>query len=275
MKPFDLPYNFDKDLIEFYRIFFKKGENMVHSIYLPPLQDDYLAAKNYTRIIPYAVGKIPTPMDAGICNTIPSDEYAYSLHISLINKYFPNKCCLLLQNPKELMSKYTLKKYIDQGITKFCVGSIKQAAIIKSVLPEAEITGSITMKIMPEDLNNHKELYKDFNNFVLWFPYNKNFDLLEQLPKDFKYSLLVNCTCSKNCSGKHWLVESEEEEMINCKTCPTKTEGYNIDQDSIYIRPADLKYYDNYISFYKFQGREHSTPLIISDIAKYTGLVFK
>lgn len=71
------------------------------------------------------------------------------------------------------------------------------------------------------------------------------------------------------------MVDSLEKEMYKCKICPTKKENYNIDQDSIYIRPADLRYYDDYISFYKFQGREHSTPLIISDIAKYTGLVFK
>ena len=274
MKLFDLPYNFDKDLIEFYRIFFKKGEQMVHSIYFPPIRDDYIGAKNFTKIIPYVIGEKPVPLNVGVYDTIPSREDTYFSHINLINQYFPDKGCLLLQSTYELMDKYTLKKYIEHGIKKFCVGSVKQAKIIKKILPEAEITGSITMKIMPEDLKN-KELYKDFNNFVLWFPYNKNFELLAQLPKDFNYSLLVNCTCSKECSGDHWLVDSLEKEMYRCKTCPTKKENYNIDQDSIYIRPADLRYYDDYISFYKFQGREHSTPLIISDIAKYTGLVFK
>lgn len=151
---------------------------MVHSIYLPPMLDDYLGAKNFTKIIPYVIGKVPVPLNVSVCDTIPTKETTYVSHINLINEYFPGKCCLLLQSTTELMDKYTLTKYINYGIKKFCVGSIRQAAIIKSILPEAEITGSITMRIMPEDLNNHKELYKNFNNFVLWFPYNKNFELL-------------------------------------------------------------------------------------------------
>ena len=249
---------------------------MVHSIYLPPLRDEYLTAKNFTKIIPYRVGQPIQPTNISIFDYIPSQEYFYFKHIAKINEAFPNKVCLLLQHTKELMDIYTLEKYVNAGISKFCVGSINQAKIIKKKWPNAEITGSITMKVMPDDLINNLEIYKKyFNNFVLWFPYNKNFDLLKQLPKDFNYSILVNCTCSNTCPGFHWLAESEQQELNYCKTCNCKKDGYNLDNDSIYIRPYNLKLYNDYVDFYKFQGREHSTPLIISDIAKYTGFIVK
>lgn len=46
--------------------------------------------------------------------------------------------------------------YINLGFNKFCVGNIEQATIIRKILPESEIIGSITMKIMPNDLMEEK-----------------------------------------------------------------------------------------------------------------------
>lgn len=131
MKPFDLPYNFDKELIDFYKIFFKGSEDMVHSIYLPPLRDEYLTAKNFTKIIPYRVGQPIQPTNISIFDYIPTQEYFYFKHIAKINEAFPNKICLLLQHTKELMDIYTLEKYVEAGISKFCVGSINQVKLLK------------------------------------------------------------------------------------------------------------------------------------------------
>jgi hypothetical protein len=66
------------------------------------------------------------------------------------------------------------------------------------------------MKIQPEDLK--KLEYSIFDSIVLWFPYNRNFNLIKHLPKNYKYILLVNCDCSIYCQGSHhWFASSQEE----------------------------------------------------------------
>jgi len=45
-----------------------------------------------------------------------------------------------------------LEKYLKLNIKQFCVGSLNQAKMIKEIDPSIEITGSITMKMMPDDL---------------------------------------------------------------------------------------------------------------------------
>ncbi|MGN1342706.1 MAG: hypothetical protein ACI4VL_05800 [Bacilli bacterium] len=61
------------------------------------------------------------------------------------------------------------------------MGNIEQAKIIRNLIPNSEIIGSITMKIKPQDLLD--ETYKIFDGFVLYFPYNRKFSIIKNLPK--------------------------------------------------------------------------------------------
>jgi len=90
MKPFDLPYNFDINLINFYDIYFNENINrQIHSIYLPPYLNDYITAKNNQKMHTiYNTLKIK--------NIIPTDEQEYQEHISYINKLLPDTLMLLL-----------------------------------------------------------------------------------------------------------------------------------------------------------------------------------
>ena len=187
-----------------------------------------------------------------------------------MNSLFPGKAMLLLQQNNFQLSAIELTKYInDFKITKFCVGSIEQAKILKDINKDFEIIGSITMKVMPEELNNNIDLYKNyFDGFVLWFPYNRNIHLIQQLPKDFDYILLVNCYCSIYCQGTfHWLAQTQEEENASALICPNRN-GIDL-KDSIIIPPQHLYLFDEYISYYKLQGRETTTPNIINDVVSY------
>ena len=229
---------------------------------MPPFANDYITAKNFT------LAKNNFKKIVPLNNTFPTDEKEYQSHIEYIQKYFPNNIMLLLQQNNTIMDMHILKKYCEYGITKFCVGSLLQAQYIKELLPEAEVTGSITMKIMPTD---NFSLYKHyFNNFVLWFPYNRDIQLIKQLPQNFKYILLINCFCSKECSGSfHWLAKSSEDEDKIIQLCPNAKRGMHI-QNSIYIPPQHLPLFEPYIYSYKLQGREYPTVEIIQDIVKYT-----
>lgn len=248
MKPFEIPYNFDTQLIDFLNIY--KDINL-HCIYIPPFKDHYICAKRFYRDIPH---------------TLPETLKEYEYHIQYIQKFFPNKIMLLLQQNDICISKELLKYYInDLKITKFCVGSIEQANEIKNILSiEDDIIGSITMKIDSDKLQNIKE-YLVFSGFVLWFPFNRNIQKIKELPKNFKYVLLVNCGCSIYCNGTHhWLANNSNLEYQAISKCPRilNSKFENI----ITIPPYDIQYFEPYIDYIKLQGREYTTTKIINDI---------
>lgn len=264
MKPFDLPYNFDINLINFYDIYFNKNINrQIHSIYLPPYLNDYITAKSNQKIhTTYNTLKIK--------NIIPTDDQEYQEHISYINKLLPDTLMLLLQQNELLMPYNILEKYLKLNIKKFCVGSLNQAKMIKEIDPSIEITGSITMKMMPNDLIEQNNILNQyFDNFVLWFPYNRNIKMIQQLPPNFNYILLLNCTCSVNCQGTfHWF--AAEDDIIKCPTVQEK----NI-QKQIIIPRNFLYLFNDYINIYKLQGREFPTKLIIEQIIYYNTTIPK
>lgn len=257
-KPFEIPYNFDKKLIDFLNIY--RPNINIHCIYLPPFELDYSdAAKKITIQFGH--------------QDIPSTIQEYEDHIQYIRNFFPNKLMLLLQSNKYIMNKKKLSYYIKLGFTKFCVGSIKQAKIIKKIYPNAEIIGSITMKIEPEELNKRINLYKKyFDGFVLWFPYNRNIQKIDALPKDFNYILLVNCGCSIFCDGTHhWFEKTRKMESEFYKFCPREQCPENkVYEKIVFIKPTHLYLFENKVAYFKLQGRESTTQHIIQDIIMYT-----
>ena len=134
MKPLEIPYNFDTQLIDFLKIY----SIDIHCIYVPPFKEHYKCAKYYYT------------HDNGIYmgNTFPNTLLYYEQHIQY-NDNFPDKLMLLLQQPIEIMNIDLISYYISLGFKKFCVGSIQQAKIIKEYFKNIniEIIGSITMKI--------------------------------------------------------------------------------------------------------------------------------
>lgn len=264
MKLFEIPYNFDINLINFLKLYQKNI--FIHCIYCCPYYQDYQAAKHYDIIH----NDLPTQFDLWF---IPRDEYENQ--IKYINKLFPNKLMLLLQQKSNiLMDKNKLQYYINLGFKIFCVGSIEQAQLIQEIDSTLEIVGSITMQLT---LDNYYQMEKKYQNlfdaFVLYFPFNRNLQMIKQLPKCFKYSLLVSSFCYHNCNGtKHWLASSLEElREIQCprwKNIETNKKE-NI-EDLIMIRPQDLKLFENDISYFKLVGRELSTQDLIRDIVLYS-----
>ena len=259
-KPFEIPYNFDKKLIDFLTIYTSIS---VHCIYLPPMEIDYSdSAKRYTVRLEGRLG-------------IPNTKEEYEEHIKYINKFFPNKIMLLLQSNRKIMNKLKLKYYISLGITKFCVGTIKQAKLIRQILPTAEITGSITMKIEPEELKKNIKIYrKYFDNFVLWFPYNRDMQKINALPEGFGYVMLINCGCSIICDGTHHWFENSytTEAKYWMRRCPKELnpEKYGSYKNVIFIKPTHLYLFEDKITYWKLQGRESGTDIIIKDIIMYT-----
>lgn len=259
-KPFEIPYNFDINLINFLKIY-KPFD--LHCIYLPPFGDDYPYSAKYNTL-----RKAKSFMQINF----PDDRQDYEQHVKYIRESFPQYLMLLLQSNEKIMPIETLKYYLDLGFTKFCVGTIEQAQLIKELAPTAEIIGSITMKIEPDILYQDLQTYKKyFDCFVLWFPFNRDLDRINHLPKCFKYSLLINCGCTIKCDGTHhWFIqESEENAQFYCpkKYNPQELNKY---KNIVLLRPDHLYLFDKYITYFKLQGREYPTEKIIQDIVMFT-----
>lgn len=249
MIKFEMPYNFDKQLILGYELL-GVDINQIDCIYVPPFIEDYQT----------------------ILRTPEKDVYAqltyeeYLDHIQYIEQHYPGKLQLLLQQikPEKNMPSNLIKKYINLGFNNFCVGNIEQAKIIKEINPNIKIVGSIAMHTDYDKIISNLEVYKKyFNSFVLDFSFNKNILAIKKLPKEFEYMLLANSRCNIRCEGdRHWWGDGESHK------CPGIYPNINY-MDSCMIRPNDLHVFQPYIKVFKLQDRGWPTTLILQSVAMY------
>lgn len=249
-RKYELPYNFDKKLIIGYQMLGITLDD-IDCIYIPPFLNDYKTiSRNNT-------------FEKSMFTSLSYEEYID--HIQYINNIYPNKLQLLLQRVDgTLMPSYLIKKYIGLGIKNFCVGSIQQAEIIKTIDPNIKVVGSIAMHITKEKLEQQADIYKKyFDIFVLDFSYNKDFTKIKLLPKDFKYMLLINSRCNIFCDGdRHWWGDGISHQ------CPGIAPSIPFSYSCL-IRPMDLQLFDPYISVYKIQDRGWPTQMILEDVSVY------
>ena len=252
VRTFEIPYNFDKNLIDALTKI-KHIQEMCHSIYIPPYCEDYHSVKQYYDTVENGVVKMQRLIT----------RQNYENHIEYIRQHFPNKMMLLLQQNDFVINNELLNYYINLGFTKFCVGSVEQANNIKKIMPRAEIVASITMKLSPQDLEEKQ--YEVFDAIVLWFPYNRKISVIKTLPKKYRYIILVNCECNVYCEGTHhWF--TDEIKLLSLD-CPKTRDNSWINTMRIY--PWDLSLFEPYVSHFKIQGREYSTEYLLPIIDKY------
>lgn len=82
-----------------------------------------------------------------------------------------------------------------------------------------------------------------------------------------KLILLVNSQCCVNCVYKHhhWY----EDQLFLCPYQQNKKHTYNLAYNSAYISSENLFIWDNFIYYYKLEGRECESDYIINDLKKY------
>ena len=243
---FEFPYNFDKQLINILQGL--KVDKEIHCFYIPPFPEDYEAVFR---------------SDNSIRSLHNLTREEYEDHIKNIHACYPNKMQLILQREK-LMDVEMLQYYINLGFTKFCVRTIEQAKLIKSLSNDYEVIGSIVMKITPQQLKENLEYKKYFDGFVIFFSYNKNIDALNDFPDDYFYVLLIGSYCHTQCDGLHHWDAEKKYVYKNLVKCPKSYKSTDWEYMTT-ICPWDLSVFKDKISIYKIQGREFTTYDIISE----------
>lgn len=250
---FEIPYNFDINLIQTLKIFDPIGET-IDCIYIPPYQKDYITI-------------LRSGEQAEYLDNLSRDEYEY--HISIINKLYPNKLQLLLQKESIIMPEDQIKYYLSLGFKNFCVASVEQAKIIKNINSNIKIVGSIAMNINLNKIIKNNSIYKEyFDYFVLPFNFCKDIEQIKKMPKNYKYILLINAYCNTSCNGiHHWFSNYKNEEI----KCPGILHKNNLKwKENTRIRPMDLAIFEPYISVFKIQDRGWPTQEILRDYILYT-----
>lgn len=256
MRKFELPYNFDKNLINILSILDPIGQT-IDCIYVPPFLEDYQTI-------------LRTGEQAHFLASMTRTNYED--HINFINSIFPNKIQLLLQKNNIILSCDKLKYYRNLGIKNYCVGSVEQGKIIKEFDSSLKVVGSITLQINANKIQeNYSEYINIFDSFVLPFKFSRNLNNFQNLPKGFNYILLINAYCNINCTGKkHWDFDYKDSNGIVCPGILNNNSNSILWNKSARIRPMDLGFFDPYISIYKLQDRGWPTSDIIRDYILYT-----
>lgn len=250
MIKFEIPYNFDPNYIDTLKNCNLVGDNIAF-IYIPPYHEDYTTV----------IREEPYPM-----SSLSRAEYVN--HIIKIKTEFAGRMQLLLQNKNTLLSEELLKWYIKLGFTHFCCSNPEQAKMIKTLDNSLTVIGSIVMHIQKNQILDSDYYRNYFDYFVLDFSYGRDLEAIKNMPSSKKYMILVNAICHANCDGDHhWNIKSNKTPVI----CPGKygVDHFNFD-DTVLIRPMDLRYFEPYIDVFKIQDRSWETWEIVRDIILYT-----
>ena len=237
---FEVPYNFDENLIKFY----KKNRSYINYLYLPPYKDD--SANTRTSIQTNTVGHCYMP------NT--REEYEY--HLRRI-KEAGLRFVILWQVYEHDLSIEMLDYYSGLETSGFIVANDKNAALIKQYNPQLLVICSIVQRTCYNILN------KDLTNYdyvILYYTFNRALDVLKLLSnlKD-KLIIMPNTLCDVNCPSVHHWFPTKDKPFDPSRDCSMTIE--HIDRCG-FIFPEHLKLFDKYVGGYKLQGRELATESI-------------
>lgn len=242
-KLFEVPYNFSRSLVNFY----KKYINCINFIYLPPYKDDSINTRT----------SIETKKK-GHCY-MPQTRSEYESHLKYISQS-GIKYVVLWQDRENFITKKTLDYYSSLGASGFIIANDINAKIIKEYDPDLIVVASLVQRLCN---NISKRDFRYYDYLVLYYSFNRSLEALKTLStiKD-KIVLMPNTLCHIDCpSIQHWF-PTKERPFIQGRDCMIlKDKGKYLDRCG-FISPKHLYMFDEYVAGYKLQGREYSTDLI-------------
>ena len=240
---FEVPYNFNKSLISFY----KQHSSFINFLFLPPYKEDSTNTRTYVET-----------KKKGYCY-MPQSRDEYEDHILQI-KASGLKFVVLWQVPNNIISQETLNYYYDLGASGFIVANDQNAKIIKDFNANLLVVCSLVQRLCENILKKDLRYY---DYILLYYPFNRSIDALKQLThlKD-KIILMPNTLCHIDCPSLHHWFPSKNRPFIQERDCMVLKDIEKYVKKSGFISPEHLYLFDNYVGGYKLQGREYTTELL-------------
>ncbi len=248
MKKFEIPFNFDIELLNFLDNNIDK--NWIEFLFLSPFKEDGINARSHVENVNVNGWTYKVPESR--------DEYTKIIEEMIRRGYRPS---ILFQETEPIPIE-KLDYYFKLGIKDFVVNNDQLALNIKNKDSNYNVVASITKTLSANDIAEND--YSMYDKIVLHFPFNRALSRLEELPQKYNYAILANSYCSYNCTvaKKHWYSNSEEAKKINCVK--------HLNKDTlVYIPPEYIHLFEPYASSFKLQGREYSTPVLANEIYYY------
>lgn len=248
MKKYEIPFNFDIELLNFLDNNINK--NWIEFLFLSAFKEDSTNARSHAENVKKQTWTYK----------VPETRDEYTKCIDEIHKRGYN-AAVLLQEPDPI-SKEKLDYYFKLGVKNFVVNNDNLALEIKNRNPSYNVVASITKTLSANEMAEKD--YSMYDKIVLHFPFNRALSRLEELPKKYNYVILANSYCTYNCTEakNHWYSSSEEALNVNC------TKHLNKDK-LVYIPPEYTHLFEPYASNFKLQGREYPTSILANEIYCY------
>lgn len=239
-KLFEVPYNFSKTLLSFY----KKNQQNISFLFVPPYMNDSINTR--TSIETHRKGSC----------YMPRTREEYEEHLNNIVKT-GLKFVILWQDPNLSISKDMILYYKELGAAGFIIGNNDSAKIIKDIDANLVVICSLVQRICSQALTQD---FKYYDKVLLYYPYNRGIDALKELffMKE-KIILMPNTLCHVDCPSMHHWFPNLKRNFSQKTDCPAIVDVTM----SGFISPEDLYLFDEHIGGYKIQGREYTTDLII------------
>ena len=198
--------------------------------------------------------------------TYPETEKEYCKYIKEFQDRKISVNILIQRNASlDLIRKY----HLDYGINDFTINDHTLAADIKEEYPDIKLRMSLTSRVTPKEIGS--SILNPYDNIILFFWYNRHLDVIKELPKNHEYTILCNTICLWNCQDceKHWFGHNVTEITNRCFKKKILWGDTLQFKNTAYIRPEDIKYFEDYVSVFKLEGREHKSTRIFNDFDKY------
>lgn len=248
MKKFEIPFNFDIELLDFLDNNIDK--NWIEFLFLSPFKEDSINARSHVENVTVN----------GWTYKVPETRNEYTKIIEEIQKRGYRPAVLLQETRYFPMDK--LDYYFKLGIRDFVVNNDQVALNIKNKDSSYNVVASITKTLSANDIAQND--YSMYDRIVLHFPFNRALDRLKELPQKYNYTILANSYCSYKCTvaKNHWYSTPEEAKKINC----VKHDDKN---SLVYIPPEYLYLFEPYVASFKLQGREYPSYKLANEIYYY------
>lgn len=243
---FEVPYNFDEEIIPYYANYLQ----FVNFLFLPPYSKDSINTRKCLQ------SKIKG------FSYMPQTREEYEFHLHQIKKH-KLRYVVLWQDMNSIISKDILDYYTKLGASGFIVANDENAKIIKDYNPKLIVVSSIVQRLC-KDIS--RKDFEDYDYCVLFYPFNRSLDAIKKLSNIRKKLVVMpNSFCHTDCTGvQHWFAKDIGTFNFE-KMCP----AYNDDTKSTFIYPEHLYLFDDYVGGYKLQGREWTTDNIVTMCEAY------
>lgn len=166
-----------------------------------------------------------------------------------------------------------IRKYRSLGIHHFILNDDKLAARIKQEYPEVRLTLSVTRALTLSEIESGD--FTMYDRIILFHRFTRHLDEMTRLPERYRYTMIANSACYHDCKwhDEHWFLKSDDPDEYSkntdniCAVCSSLLSKGK--QQSSYIEPEDLGYFDPYVTCYKLVDRYDDTDTILNNLYSY------